>query len=272
MSEDVTVVALVAVCLVGAAGYLMRKAHLAKEARTAEEARKAERARKAEEEQKAQAVRKAEEAREAEEARRAAEAARKADEARRAEEGRQAEAARHAQEARRAAEAARKAEQTRKAEERTNSPPPEASTTPAPAASSPAAPAPVDDSALTPEERRQAVIARVLARRDGVSATAEIEKADPAHAEARRVARLFVSELKLYHPVEVEEGKTKKDMWTRLYDDFKLTQQTYAQRVPAEVRAKFDYLYDEIVKQLCDGNPTALGPMAPKADPPRALS
>jgi hypothetical protein len=39
--------------------------------------------------------------------------------------------------------------------------------------------------------------------------------------------------------------------------------QTYEKRVPQEVRDKFDYLFDELVRQLAEGKPELLGPDAP---------
>ena len=47
-------------------------------------------------------------------------------------------------------------------------------------------------------------------------------------------------------------------------------EQNFEQRVPKEVREKFDYLYDEIVRQLCDNDEKKLGPKAPKPTAPRA--
>jgi hypothetical protein len=38
---------------------------------------------------------------------------------------------------------------------------------------------------------------------------------------------------------------------------------TYEKRVSPEVRGRFDYLYDELVRQLAEGNKELLGPEAP---------
>jgi hypothetical protein len=101
------------------------------------------------------------------------------------------------------------------------------------------------------------------------TATAQLEKDDPAHANARRLARLFISEIKLYHEEECRLGKENSDLYERLYEDLALSKQNFEQRVPANVRARFDYLYDEIVRQLCEGDPTKLGAKAPKPNPPQ---
>lgn len=95
-------------------------------------------------------------------------------------------------------------------------------------------------------------------------ATAELEKSDPRHAAARRLARLSVSEIKLYHEDEVKAGREAKDLWTRMSTDIGLATQTFEKRVDKEVRDRFDYLYDEILRQLAEGDVAKLGPGAPK--------
>jgi hypothetical protein len=95
--------------------------------------------------------------------------------------------------------------------------------------------------------------------------TAELEKSEPEHAKARRFARVAVSEIKLYHEEEVKAGRAAKDLWKRLNQDIMMSIQTYEKRVPQEVRDRFDYLYDELVRQLAEGKPEALGPDAPSS-------
>jgi hypothetical protein len=45
----------------------------------------------------------------------------------------------------------------------------------------------------------------------------------------------------------------------------KLCFDTYQKRVPKDVRDRFDYLYDEMVRQLAEGDPEKLGPGSPWA-------
>ena len=103
----------------------------------------------------------------------------------------------------------------------------------------------------------------VAAAAKPVSPTAELEKAEPEHAKARRFARVAVSEIKLYHEQEVKDGRAAKDLWKRLNQDIMMSIQTYEKRVSQGVRDKFDYLYDELVRQLAEGKPELLGPEAP---------
>jgi hypothetical protein len=57
----------------------------------------------------------------------------------------------------------------------------------------------------------------------------------------------------------VIEGRKAKDLLARLKADIKLCTETYEKRVPKEVRDRFDYLHDEIVRQLAEGDPGKLG-------------
>ena len=106
-------------------------------------------------------------------------------------------------------------------------------------------------------------MSRLIAAREP-TASSELEKADPRHAAARRFARLAVSEIKLYQETEVVEGRAAGDLWSRLQQDIDMCIQSYEKRVPEEVRAQFDHLYDEFVRQLAEGDATKLGADAPK--------
>jgi hypothetical protein len=77
--------------------------------------------------------------------------------------------------------------------------------------------------------------------------------------EARRFARLLVSEIRLYNEQAVQEGKQTRDIYQRLKEDIDRSQEMYEQRVPAEVRASSNYFFEELVRILADGDPDALG-------------
>ena len=79
------------------------------------------------------------------------------------------------------------------------------------------------------------------------------------HEEARRFARLLVSEIRLYNEQAVQEGKQSHDIYHRLKEDIDRSQEMYEQRVPAEVRATSNYFFEELVRILADGDPDALG-------------
>jgi hypothetical protein len=101
------------------------------------------------------------------------------------------------------------------------------------------------------------------------SPTAELEESDKRHKDARRLARLLVSEIKLYNENAVTQGRANKDMYMRLKKDIDRSLDVYHQRVPDEIRAQFDYLYDELLRQLGDGDAANLGKDCPEPNPPR---
>jgi hypothetical protein len=79
------------------------------------------------------------------------------------------------------------------------------------------------------------------------------------HEEARRFARLLVSEIKLYNESQVEQGRRDRDLYERLKEDIDRSRQMYDERVPDEVRKGTNYFFDELVRILADGNRDALG-------------
>jgi hypothetical protein len=82
-----------------------------------------------------------------------------------------------------------------------------------------------------------------------------------AHEDAKRFARLVVSEIKLYNEAKVNEGRRNKDIYERLKEDIERGRQMYADRVAPNVRDSTNYFYDELVRILAGGDQGALGPM-----------
>jgi hypothetical protein len=79
------------------------------------------------------------------------------------------------------------------------------------------------------------------------------------HNDARRFARLLVSEIKLYNEQKVREGRTQGDIYERLREDIDRSRQMYDKRVAPPVAARFDYFHQEIVNTLAEGDPSKLG-------------
>lgn len=86
---------------------------------------------------------------------------------------------------------------------------------------------------------------------------------EKAHNDARRFARLLVSEIKLYNEHKVAEGRRGGDLYDRLKEDIDRSRQMYEKRVTPNVAAKFDYFYDELVSTLAEGDPSKLGSDCP---------
>jgi hypothetical protein len=106
----------------------------------------------------------------------------------------------------------------------------------APPPARPAAPAAAPARALSPDEQK-------------------------AHEEAKRFARLVVSEIKLYNESKVSEGRRNKDLYERLKEDIERGRQMYSDRVTPPIRDSTNYFYDELVRILAGGDASALGPM-----------
>jgi hypothetical protein len=98
--------------------------------------------------------------------------------------------------------------------------------------------------------------AGVTSRAAAIAAQSEDAK---KHDEARRFARLLVSEIKLYNEAKVEVGRKNRDLYERLKEDIDRSRQMYDERIDENVRKVSNYFYDELVRILADGNAEVLG-------------
>jgi hypothetical protein len=85
------------------------------------------------------------------------------------------------------------------------------------------------------------------------------------HNEARRFARLLVSEIKLYNEQKVRDGRDAGDLYDRLREDIDRSRQMYDKRVRPEVAHRYDYFHHELVNMLAEGDPSKLGTDYPGA-------
>jgi len=79
------------------------------------------------------------------------------------------------------------------------------------------------------------------------------------HNDARRFARLLVSEIKLYNEQKVKEGRDGNDLYERLREAIDRSREMYDKRVQPPVAAKFDYFHYELVSNLAEGDSNKLG-------------
>ena len=79
------------------------------------------------------------------------------------------------------------------------------------------------------------------------------------HEDAKRFARLLVSEIKLYNEAQVTAGREHKDLYDRLKDDIERSRRMYQERVPENIHSTTNYFYEELVRTLANGDPTLLG-------------
>jgi hypothetical protein len=129
---------------------------------------------------------------------------------------------------------------------------------PTPAPPPPVAPTPAAPAA-TPDERpsTQYIPPPNLAR--GGTAAGPSNDDAKKHDEARRFARLLVSEIKLYNETKVDQGRKNNDLYERLKEDIDRSRQMYDERIGDDVRKVSNYFYDELVRILADGRADALG-------------
>lgn len=85
------------------------------------------------------------------------------------------------------------------------------------------------------------------------------------HNEARRFARLLVSEIKLYNEQKVREGRDASDLYERLREDIDRSRQMYDKRVRPDVASRYDYFDHELVNMLAEGDRNKLGADYPGA-------
>ncbi len=125
----------------------------------------------------------------------------------------------------------------------------EPSPAPAPQSAPPARPTPSPSSAAIamPEPSR------------GLGGPLALSGGDERQEEARRFARLLVSEIKLYNERAVLEGREGGNLYHRLKEDIDRSRQMYDDRIPEDVRASSNFFYEELVRILADGRPEALG-------------
>ncbi|MDQ2970922.1 MAG: hypothetical protein M3R62_12780, partial [Acidobacteriota bacterium] len=132
-------------------------------------------------------------------------------------------------------------------------PPRRPTTPPAPAPPPAAAARKAPEPASTETGSRPSVGARKLA---GPLAALE---GDERREEARRFAKLLVSEIKLYNEKAVNEGRQQGNLYGRLKEDIDRSRQMYDERIPEDVRSSSNFFYEELVRILAEGRAEALG-------------
>ncbi|HUI40938.1 MAG TPA: hypothetical protein VL523_03110 [Terriglobia bacterium] len=77
--------------------------------------------------------------------------------------------------------------------------------------------------------------------------------------DARRFARLLVSEIALYHPEQLEQGRRQHDLYARLKASIERSRQAYDQRFGQSAAGAFNFFHDELVRVLAEDDPVLLG-------------
>ena len=135
---------------------------------------------------------------------------------------------------------------------------------------------PVEESSLLAEPTSALVPAQVEPeptplgrRRYGQDAELPVEVSNDEerrlHNDARRFARLLISEIKLYNEQKVAEGRSEHDLYDRLREYIDRSREMYDKRVRAEVASRYDYFHGELVNTLAEGDASKLGSNYPGA-------
>ena len=77
--------------------------------------------------------------------------------------------------------------------------------------------------------------------------------------EAQRLAKLLISEIKLYNQHQVAAGRKNKDLYRRLQKEIDRARGMYDQRINRNAPEQPDYFHDALVRELANGDVTVLG-------------
>jgi hypothetical protein len=135
--------------------------------------------------------------------------------------------------------------------------------------SAPAVPTPMEITAEIVPPAAAEPPATAPRRRYGADVELPVEVASDEerrlHNDARRFARLLVSEIKLYNEQKVNEGRSAGDLYARLREYIDRSREMYDKRVRPEVAHRYDYFHHELVSTLAEGDEAKLGSAYPGA-------
>ena len=117
---------------------------------------------------------------------------------------------------------------------------------------------PVEATAAAPPRRRYGQDAELPVEVSG-------DEERRLHNDARRFARLLISEIKLYNEQKVAEGRVEHDLYDRLREYIDRSREMYDKRVRPEVATRYDYFHGELVNTLAEGDASKLGANYPGA-------
>jgi hypothetical protein len=127
----------------------------------------------------------------------------------------------------------------------------------APPTVKPSAPEPVIATHVQPQAKPPAV----QAARSATPANGKNQTSAMSEQSAQRLARVLISEIKLYYMSKMggQDQAELQNLYDLLKDPIDKSRQHYKQRVGAQA-AMPDYFHGELVKTLCAGDASRLGP------------
>lgn len=128
------------------------------------------------------------------------------------------------------------------------------------------APAPVEEVAAHPPEQPAPAPQPVEAPPSappppaaGFDVSQLSEEEQKIHKDAKRFAKLLISEIELYNKGKVADGRKNNDLYKRLKTDIDRSRLTYEKRFGKTVAKQYDYFHEELVRSLAASNAESLG-------------
>jgi hypothetical protein len=112
---------------------------------------------------------------------------------------------------------------------------------------------------VAPSSAVSSTYASASPRAAGVDISEMSETDQKIHKDAKRFAKLLVSEIELYNKSKVADGRKNKDLYKRLKGDIDRSRQTYEKRFSKTVAKHYDYFHQELVRTLACADPSMLG-------------
>jgi hypothetical protein len=126
---------------------------------------------------------------------------------------------------------------------------------PATSAPAPVTTAPAEDSRPAPVPATPAAVAIDLSQLS--------EEEQKYYKDAKRFAKLLVSEIDLYNKTKVADGRKNKDLYKRLKSDIDRSRLTFQKRFSKPMSPRVDYFHEELVRTLAINDSALLGPDYP---------
>lgn len=94
-----------------------------------------------------------------------------------------------------------------------------------------------------------------------ISPLPDLPSLDPkVRANAERSARVLIGDIELYSPAKVSSGKAQRNLYAMLKDELERSRASFVDRYGVEIEQTYHIFYNTLVQQLCDGDPSRLGP------------
>ena len=98
----------------------------------------------------------------------------------------------------------------------------------------------------------------------GPATAAEADKSE-WHQKARRFASVRVAELRLYHAAKVREGREARNLYNLFRETIEHERATFRTQFMEKSPSMVDYLHEELIRTLAQGEPERMGESYPGA-------